>query len=180
MALSWAAINCLLEADVLTATEKIKGAEWGGWVRRVKDECSDHSPGACQPQPISLRPAGDCESGVKLLKRADEYEIDGVTGQPVAGDRIARDTFVLEDFKAHPNNAWKDNVCRNSISGGQSQKPRQPAISKFKDHKNNKPDAENAQPKDEYALQKALQQSHDPAIVAVVTTFRRRLPYRVS
>ena len=44
MTLSWAAINCFLEADVLTTTEKIKGAEWGGWVRRVKYKCSDHSP----------------------------------------------------------------------------------------------------------------------------------------
>src|SRR5207344_2347509 len=78
MALPWAVINCLLEADILAASEKVKRAERGGRVGRVKYECPDHAPRACQPQPVGLRPAGGCKCRVQLLKRADEHEIDGV------------------------------------------------------------------------------------------------------
>jgi hypothetical protein len=67
---------------------------------------------------------------------------------------------MLEDFQSHPNDAWQNNVCRDSIGGGQGQKPRQPAICELEDNKDNKPDAEQAQPEDGQTLQKTLQESH--------------------
>jgi hypothetical protein len=67
---------------------------------------------------------------------------------------------MLEDFQAHPDDAWKDNVCRDSIGGGQSQKPWQPAICELEDNKDNKPDAKQAQSEDGQTLQKTLQKSH--------------------
>src|SRR5262245_30883885 len=54
MALPWTVINCLLETDVLAASEKIKGAERSGRIRRIQYECPDHPPRAHQSQPISL------------------------------------------------------------------------------------------------------------------------------
>ena len=41
-----AVINCPLEADVLTASEKIEDAEWCSGVRRVDYEGSDHGTGS--------------------------------------------------------------------------------------------------------------------------------------
>ena len=90
---------------------------------------------------------------MKLLARAYEHEIDGVTGQSVAGDCVARHPFALKDFKAHAHDARKDNVCGGSISGGQSQKPWQPLVCKFEDHKDDQPDAEDAQSENDQALQ---------------------------
>src|SRR5258708_4480463 len=52
MALPRAIIDCLLEADVLAAPEKVEGAERGGRVWRVEYKGSDHAPRACQPQSI--------------------------------------------------------------------------------------------------------------------------------
>jgi hypothetical protein len=51
---------------------------------------------------------------------------------------------VFEDFETHPNDAREDNVCRGSISGGESQKPWQSLVRKFEDDKDDKPDAKNA------------------------------------
>src|SRR5262245_59635125 len=53
MTLPWAVINCLLEADVLTTTEKIKRAERGGGIGGVEYECPSHMPRAFQSQPVS-------------------------------------------------------------------------------------------------------------------------------
>ena len=90
---------------------------------------------------------------MKLLARPDEHEIDGVTGQSVAGNCVARHPFALQDFQAHAHDARKDNVCRGAISGDQSQKPWQPLVCKLEDYKDDQPDAKNTQPQDEQALQ---------------------------
>jgi hypothetical protein len=81
---------------------------------------------------------------VKLSKRAREHEINGIARQPVTGDRITGHALVFEDFETHPNDAREDNVCRGSISGGESQKPWQSLVRKFEDDKDDKPDAKNA------------------------------------
>src|SRR5215831_1347401 len=120
MALARAVIDCLLKTEVLAAAEKIEGAERSGSVRQVQYKCPDHLPRAFQAQPISLRPAGGCEGGVKLLERTSEHEIDRITGQSVAGDRIARHPLALKDFQAHANDSWQDDIGSNSISRGQS------------------------------------------------------------
>ena len=99
------------------------------------------------------------------MKRTYEHEIDGITGQPVAGNCVARHPFALKDFKTHANDTRKDNVGRHSISGGQSQNPWQPLVCKFEDHKDDQPDAKDTQAEDEQALQKTFQQSHDLAII---------------
>src|SRR5882672_6532161 len=44
MALAWAVTNRLLETDVLAASVKKEGAEGGGRIGRVEDECADHAP----------------------------------------------------------------------------------------------------------------------------------------
>src|SRR5262249_40349173 len=73
----------------------------------------------------------------------------------------------------------KDNVSGDSIGNSQSHKPRQFAIGKVEDNKDNEPDAEDAEPKDNQTLQKAFQQSHDSAAVAVVMAIRHNLPQQV-
>ena len=89
---------------------------------------------------------------MKLLERSYKYEIDGITGQSVAGSCKAWHPFALEDFKAHPNNAREDNIRRDSISEGQSQNGWQPAVRKSED-KNDQPDTKDAQPEDEQTVQ---------------------------
>ena len=84
---------------------------------------------------------------MKLLQRARKHEIDGVAGQSVSGNCEARHTFAQENFKAHANDARQNNIGRDSISDGQSQHRRQPAIREIED-KNNQPDGEDAQPQD--------------------------------
>src|ERR1700716_1633895 len=46
VALAWAVINCLLETDVLAASEKIEGAERGGRIGGIEYERPDHGPRA--------------------------------------------------------------------------------------------------------------------------------------
>ena len=82
-----------------------------------------------------------------------EHEIDGVTRQPVAGNREPRHTFALEDFEAHANGAREDNIRCNSISEAQCQNPGEPAVRKFEDHEYDQPNAEYAQPENQQALQ---------------------------
>jgi hypothetical protein len=168
MALARAVINCLLETDVLATSEQIKGAKRGGRIGRVEYECSDHAPRACQTQPIGLRPAGNRKGGMKLLACAYKHDIDGVTGQSVAGNCEARHAFTLQDFKAHPNGTRQDDISRDSIGEGQGQHPRQPTVRNFED-KNDQPDTKDAQSQDQQAAQYAFQQSHDLATMMALS-----------
>src|ERR1700729_380664 len=145
MAFTRAVIDRLLKADVLTAPKKIEGAEWCLRIGRVEYECADHAPGACQTEPIGLRPAGAFKGGFKLLPRARQHEIDRVAGQSVRGNCEARHTFAQENFKAGANDARQDDIGRYSISEGERQHRRQPAIRELKD-KNDQPNGEDAKP----------------------------------
>src|SRR5262249_50561852 len=144
MAFARAVIDCLLKTEVLAAAEKIEGAERSGWVWQVQYECPNHIPRTFQSQRIGRRPAGGREGGVKLLARTNEHEIDRITRQSVAGDRIAGHPLALKDFQAHADDTWQDDIGCDSISRGQSQNPWQPAVCKFEDYKDDQPDAENA------------------------------------
>ncbi len=70
---------------------------------------------------------------MKLLERAYQHDIDGITGQSVAGNCKSRHMFALEDFKAHANGAREDDISGGSISEGDSQNRWQPAIGKSED-----------------------------------------------
>jgi hypothetical protein len=89
---------------------------------------------------------------VKLLERAYKHEIDWITGQSIAGNCEARHAFALKDFKAHPNGPRKDNISCDSISKGQGQHPRQPAVRNIED-KNDQPNTKDAQSEDQQAAQ---------------------------
>ena len=103
---------------------------------------------------------------MQLAQRADEHEIDGIAGQPVAGDGVARHPLALEDLEAHANGARKDDVGRYCVGGSQREDPRQPVVGKLEDDEHNQPDAEDAQCQHEQALQEAFQRSqHPPAMV---------------
>ena len=56
-------------------------------------------------------------------------------------------------FEAHANGPREDDIRRHSIGEAQSQNPWQPAVRKFEDHKDDQPDADDAQPQDQQALQ---------------------------
>ena len=64
-----------------------------------------------------------------------------------------RHKFALKDFETDANGTRKDNIRCDSISEAQGQKPRQPAVRSFKDHKDDQPDTEDAQPQDQQALE---------------------------
>src|SRR5476651_2184513 len=108
MAFPRTVIDGLLKADVLTAPEKIEGAEWSGRVRRVENERSNHVPRASQTQPIRFRPPEGRKGRPKLLERAYQCKVDRIAGQPVPRDRETRHEFVLQNLEAHANGAWED------------------------------------------------------------------------
>ncbi len=89
---------------------------------------------------------------MKLLERSYKNEIDGITGQSVAGNCKAWHAFALEDSKADPNRARENDIRRDSISERQSQNGWQSAVRKSED-KNDQPDTKDAQPEDEQAVQ---------------------------
>src|SRR5713226_9636993 len=103
MAFSRAAIDRLLETDVLAASEKIERAEWRCGIGGVEYECSNHAPRTSHPEPIGGLPPGDCKGGVKLSERTCKHKINRVAGQPVASNRVARHAPALKDFEAHAN-----------------------------------------------------------------------------
>src|ERR1700681_2397428 len=98
-------------------------------------------PRASQTQPIGLRPACNCKGGAKLLQRSYKHEIDGITGQAVAGNREARQAIALGDFSADANDAWQDDICSYSVCEGQGQNRRQPVVGPSEDI-NDQPDAQ--------------------------------------
>jgi hypothetical protein len=61
--------------------------------------------------------------------------------------------FSLEDSKAEANGARKDDIRGNSLSDAHRQDPRQPAVRGLETHKNDQPDTEDAQPKNQQTLQ---------------------------
>jgi hypothetical protein len=102
---------------------------------------------------------------MKLRERAYEQNIDGVAGQPVAGDGVAGYALALEDLEAHANGARQDDICRQPISDGRGEDPRQPVVGDFEHHEYDEPDAEDAQRQDEQALQEAFEQSQHPGTI---------------
>jgi ABC transporter substrate binding protein len=58
-----------------------------------------------------------------------------------------------EDLEAYANGPREDDIRRHSIGEAQGQNPWQPAVRKFEDHKDDQPDADDAQPQDQQALQ---------------------------
>src|SRR5271155_3333827 len=83
-----AVANRELEADVLSPAKEIERAERRRWVRRVEEERPHHPPRTGEAQGIGLRPAGRCEGAAELGHRPDQGEINGVTWQAVARDRV--------------------------------------------------------------------------------------------
>ena len=141
MALAWAVIDRLLEADVLAQSEQIERAEGRGRMGRIADERRDHAPRACQPQPVSLRPSGSCKGGSKLLQRACQQEIDGVAGHTVDGHRKTRYMSALQDLEAHPNGTWENDIGRETVGRAQRQYPGQSVVGKSKDDKDDQPNS---------------------------------------
>jgi len=100
---------------------------------------TDHAPRACHSQRVSLRPSCSCEGRSKLLQRAHQHEIDGITGQTVASGRVARDMPALQDFEAQANGTWQNDIGRETVGDAQRQNPGQPVVSKSKDDKDDQP-----------------------------------------
>src|SRR5262245_10459458 len=80
MAPARAVIDRLLKTKVLTTPKKIEGTERGCRIGRVQYECPDHVPGACEAEPIGLRPASNFKGSVKLLQRPRQHEINRIAG----------------------------------------------------------------------------------------------------
>src|SRR5260370_38452361 len=140
MALPRTVINCLLETNVLATSEEIEGTKRGGRIGRVEYEGASHAPRACHAQSICFWPAEGCKGGTELRVCANERDVDGVTRQSIACNCEARHKFALEDFETDANGARQDNIRCDSISQAQAQKPRQPGVSSFKDHRDDQPD----------------------------------------
>jgi hypothetical protein len=96
-----------------------------------------------------------------LLSRTYERDVDGVSWQSIAGDRVTRYSFALDNLKTQANGARQNNIRRKSISDGQRHNPGQPAIGSFEDHEDDQPDAEYSQTENHQPLQEAFEQSHD-------------------
>src|SRR6516165_4447233 len=68
MALTRAVVDRFLKTNILTAPKKIESAERSCRIGRVEYECPDHAPGACQTEPIGLRPAGKLKGSVAPVR----------------------------------------------------------------------------------------------------------------
>jgi hypothetical protein len=102
---------------------------------------------------IGFRLGHKGEGGAKLLERADEHDVDRIAGQAVAGDRVTRHAFMLQDFQAHAERPRQD----HSVSGGYRKNPWQAIVGKFEYDKDDQPNGGDPQPEHEQSLQKAFQ-----------------------
>src|SRR5215471_10071520 len=126
MALAWTVVDGLLEADVLAASEEIESAEGRSRVWRIEDKSPDHPPGAGKVQPVRFGPAKRSKSCAKLPERADESDVDGVTGQPVARIGITRHAIALEHLQAKTYDPRQNDISGQSIGDAQRDHPGKP------------------------------------------------------